>query len=135
MEVRINKEINDYSESIFFGLNMRQCFFSFIACLVAVGIYFLTIDVLGTELTSWLCMIGAAPFAALGFVKYQGMNAEQIVVVAWRSFLLSKRDLIDQPVNLYYDQLDNYFKRKKKEAISKNDKKFSKIKKTKQRKI
>ncbi|MFR2767536.1 MAG: PrgI family protein [Thomasclavelia sp.] len=27
MEVKINKEIREYTESIFFGLTMRQCFF------------------------------------------------------------------------------------------------------------
>lgn len=28
MEVKMNKEIRDYQESIFFGLNFRQCAFS-----------------------------------------------------------------------------------------------------------
>ena len=28
MEVRINREIRDYTESMFFGLSMRQFFFS-----------------------------------------------------------------------------------------------------------
>jgi hypothetical protein len=37
---------------------------------------------LGTEITSWLCVVGAAPFAALGFVRYSGMAAEQIAA-AW----------------------------------------------------
>jgi hypothetical protein len=32
------------------------------------------------EILSWLCIIGAAPFAALGFITYHGMAAEQI---AW----------------------------------------------------
>lgn len=27
MEVKINKEIREYTESIFFGLTMGQCFF------------------------------------------------------------------------------------------------------------
>ena len=40
MEIKINREIRDYSESMFFGLSMRQFFFSLIAIGVAVGIYF-----------------------------------------------------------------------------------------------
>lgn len=40
MEVRINKEIRDYTEAVFFGLNIRQLIFSGLACGVAVGIYF-----------------------------------------------------------------------------------------------
>ncbi|MBE6018572.1 MAG: PrgI family protein, partial [Lachnospiraceae bacterium] len=31
MEVKINKEIRDFTESIFFGLSMRQFFFSVLA--------------------------------------------------------------------------------------------------------
>lgn len=89
------------------------------------------IDKLDIELTSWLCMLGATPFAALGFISYQHMNAEQIVVVALRSFLLSRKELIDKPINIYYDMLEDYMKKKQKEAISKNDQKFRKIKKTK----
>ena len=41
MEVKINKEIQSYSESMFLGLSMRQCGFSLAAILVAVGLYFL----------------------------------------------------------------------------------------------
>lgn len=77
--MQINKEVKDYTESIIFGMSMRQCVFSAIACVV-VGIYFLTIDKLGIETTSWLCILGAAPFAALGFITYQSMNAEEIII-------------------------------------------------------
>jgi len=47
---------------------------------MAVGIFFALRGRLGTEFTSWLCILGAAPFAALGFVKYNQMTAEQF---AW----------------------------------------------------
>lgn len=40
MEVKMNKEIRDYQESMFFGLNFRQCAFSVLAILAAVAIYF-----------------------------------------------------------------------------------------------
>ena len=79
MEVKINREIRDYTESMFFGLSMRQFFFSVIACVVAVGVYFLLRNKVGVETVSWMCVLGAAPFAALGFVNYHGMNAEQFV--------------------------------------------------------
>ena len=133
LEVKINKEIREYTESLFFGLNMRQCAFSSLACIVAVSIYFLVIEQLGMEITSWLCMLGAAPFAALGFIKYQGMNAEQIVMTTWRSFLLSNTQLVSRPINLYYDCMKSYLLEKQKEELKKNDKKSFKNKKTKQR--
>lgn len=131
MEVKINKEIRNYTESIFFGLSLRQCIFSALACIVAVIIYFSCINKVGTEVTSWLCMIGAAPFAALGFIKYQEMNAEQIFMTSLRSFLLSKRKLIFQPINLYYEILQNQIEAQKKEYKKKDDKKLRENKKKK----
>ena len=41
MEVKINKEIRNYTESMFFGLSLRQFIFSVLACGVAVGLYFM----------------------------------------------------------------------------------------------
>lgn len=79
MEVKINREIRNYTESMFFGLSMRQFVFSVLACGVAVGLYFYSAHV-GTETVSWMCVLGAVPFAALGFIRYHGMNAEQFFV-------------------------------------------------------
>ena len=69
MEVKINREIRNYTESMFFGLSMRQFVFSVLACGVAVGLYFLLSPHVGTETVSWMCVLGAAPFAALGFIR------------------------------------------------------------------
>lgn len=71
MEVKINREIRNYTEAMFFGLSMRQFIFSACACVVAVGLYFLLKPYVGTETVSWMCILGAAPFAALGFIKMQ----------------------------------------------------------------
>ena len=78
MEIKINREIREYKENMFFGLSLRQLVFSVLACGVAVGIYFGLRNVLGTETVIWLCILGAAPFAAMGFVKYHGMTAEKL---------------------------------------------------------
>ena len=40
IEVRINKEVRDYQESLFFGLSLRQFLFALLSVLVAVGLYF-----------------------------------------------------------------------------------------------
>lgn len=40
MEVKINREIRSYTESMFFGLTMRQFVFSLLAVLVAVQLMF-----------------------------------------------------------------------------------------------
>ena len=79
LEVKINKEIRNYTESMFFGLSMRQFLFSVLACGVAVGLFFLLRGRFGTETLSWMCILGASPFAVMGFVRYNGMTAEQFV--------------------------------------------------------
>lgn len=80
MEIRINKEIKDYHESLFMGLSMRQFICSLGAVGAAVGIYFGLSRVLDKETVSWLCIACAAPLAAAGFFKYNGMNFEQFIV-------------------------------------------------------
>lgn len=93
MRVQINNEFRDYSESIFFGLNLRQLIFSACACGAAVGSYFLLRDKLSLETLSWLCVLIASPFAALGFIKYNGMTAEKILWAWIKSEILIPYEL------------------------------------------
>ena len=67
MEIKINREIREYTEAMYFGLSLRQFICAVLACGVAVGLYFLLRPHMGMETVSWVCMLGAAPFAAIGF--------------------------------------------------------------------
>ena len=102
MEVKINREIRDYQENIFFGLSLRQLVFSILAICVAVGIYFGLSDVLGTETVSWMCILGAVPFGAMGFIRYNGMTAEQLAAAYIKSEILMPKYLCFEGENLYY---------------------------------
>ena len=103
MEVRINREIREYTESMFFGLTLRQFIFSVLACAIAVLIYFTFKPVLGLETVSWICIVAAAPFAAIGFLKYNGMTAEKFIAAWIRSELLLPEHLCFGNTNLYYN--------------------------------
>lgn len=105
MEVKINREIRDYTETIFFGLSLRQFIFSLLAILVAVGVWFGLKPSIGTETVSWICILGAAPFAATGFIKYNGMTAERFVWALIKSEFLIPRKLTFRTSNLYYEAL------------------------------
>ncbi len=105
MEVKINKEIRNYTESMFFGLSMRQFLFSALACGVAVGLFFLLRGRFGTETLSWMCILGASPFAVMGFVRYNGMTAEQFVWAWIKSEFLMPKKILFVPDNLYYEAL------------------------------
>lgn len=117
MEVKINKEIRNYTESMFFGLSLRQFVFSVLACGVAVGLYFILRPHFGMETLSWVCILGAVPFALMGFVKYNGMNAEQFVWAWIKSEFLMPKKLMFHPDNLYYETLKTTIQNHEKEAL------------------
>ena len=119
MEVKINKEIRDYTESVYFGLSLRQFIFSIAACLVAVLLYFVFKPYFGIETLSWLCILGAAPFAAIGFIKYNGMNAEEFLLAYIRSEFLTPKELVFSPTNYYYELLKGRIGDEKKDENNK----------------
>ena len=101
MEVKIPKEIRDYQETIYFGLSVRQFVFSMSAIVLALGVYFIFKPVWGTEVVSWLCILCAAPFAAMGFYRYNGLTFEQFVQVWIRSQILMPHHLTFKSQNLF----------------------------------
>lgn len=120
MEIKINREIRDYTESMFFGLSLRQFVCAVLACGVAVGLYFFLKPYLGTETVSWVCVLGAAPFAAIGFVKYHGMPMEKFLWVWVKSELLMPKRLLFKPENLYYDLTRKTREKQEREAMGKH---------------
>lgn len=105
MEIKINKEIRDYTESIFFGLSARQCIFSVLAIIVAVGLYFSLRGTFGIETLSWLCIVAAFPFAMLGFFKYQGLTGEQFIWAFIKSEMLTPHELVYEMKPIYMEIL------------------------------
>lgn len=100
MEVKINREIRNYTESMFFDLSMRQFIFSILAVAVAVGLYFLLKPYVGTETVLWMCILGADPFAALGFITYHGMTAEKFISAWLRLELLEPKEIRFESSNM-----------------------------------
>ena len=114
MEVKINREIREYTESMFFGLSLRQFVFSLLAVITAVALYFLLKPVLGLETVSWACILAAIPFGAMGFIKYNGMTAEQFVAAWFKSKFLIPKKLLFGNTNYYWKLLEENNKRRKK---------------------
>ena len=107
MEIKINKEIRNYTESMFFGLSMRQFFFAIIGVGFAVLMYFMLRSHLGTETLSWVCMLGAAPFVAMGFITYNGMTAEQFALTWVRSKFIEPQKVRFECDTFYHDVVEN----------------------------
>lgn len=101
MEIKINKDIREFNENIFFGLSLRQFFFSILACVVALILYFVLKSFLGIETLSWICILGASPLAVLGFFKYNGMTAEKFLIVFLKSEFIIPKKLAFKAKNIY----------------------------------
>lgn len=105
MEVKINREIREYTESMFFGLTLRQFIFTVLAAATSIISYFILRPVIGIEAVSWVCMLTAVPFAVLGFVRYNGMPAEKFIWAWIKSEILMPKHLCFGNSNLYMELL------------------------------
>ena len=105
MEVKINREIREYTESMFFGLTLRQFIFTVLAAAASIISYFLLRPIIGIEAVSWVCMLTAVPFAVLGFVRYNGMPAEKFIWAWIKSEILMPKHLCFGNSNLYMELL------------------------------
>ena len=119
MEIKINKDIREFTESIFFGLSMRQFIFSILACVVACVLYFLLKPHFGIETLSWVCILGASPFAVLGFVKYNGMTAEQFIMSWIKCKFILPTHFCFKAKNYYFETNKNNIENALKSNISK----------------
>ena len=128
VEVKINREIREYTEAMFFGLSLRQFLFSVCACGVAVLLYFLLRPYFSLETVSWICILAAFPFAVIGFVKYNGMTAEKFIFAYVKSEFLIPKKLTFQNTNLYwrmFEERDREEKREKRRFFRRKGRKKS----------
>lgn len=112
MEIKINKEIRNYKETLFFGLSARQFSCSVLAVGVAVALYFALRNVLDRETVSWLCIVGAAPVAVAGFFKYNGMTLEKFVWAFIKSEFLMAGNRVWKSENYYLTAIEKEGKKR-----------------------
>lgn len=72
----------------------------------------------GIETLSWICILGVVPFAAIGFIKYNGMTFEKFIIAFIKQKILLPNHLLFIPTN-YYEELFNQERNKKHEKIKK----------------
>ncbi len=118
MEININKDIREYTEGVFFGLNLRQLICSGLAVASAVAVYLSTRESFSKDVITYFCIAAAIPFAAIGFIKYNGMPMEKIIVAFMKDNFIVPRRLTVKANNIYLEALRGYFATKEKEAIN-----------------
>jgi hypothetical protein len=114
MEVKINKEIRDYRESLFMGLTVRQCLCGGAAIAVTAAARLVIAPALGGEAASWIGIFGAVPAAALGFFKYHGMTAEKAALAFIKSQFFGAGERLYRCENHLYTLIND---RPKKKAV------------------
>lgn len=117
LRIPINKEIREYKETMIWGLTLRQTVFSALATAAAVLSYLYLGSVLGDELRSWVCVLAAAPFALLGYYKYNGMPAEKVLMAWLRSTVQTPKALLFKPTNIWMEVCADSIEKATKEEI------------------
>jgi len=102
MEIKIPKEIRKFTESIFMGLNLKQCIMSGIAIGLAVPLFITLRPALGLEGASWVCVIIVAPIGATAFVKIKNLPLLEYVI-AFVKWFFTRNPLVSQTKNMYME--------------------------------
>lgn len=92
MQIKVNAEIRDIKNEVFFGLSMRQIIGSALCVLTAVITYPSAVKAgIGEDLSWALALCACSPFAIFGFLRWHGMAAEQIAAYVLHTLLTPRR--------------------------------------------
>ncbi|MFA5485274.1 MAG: PrgI family protein [Candidatus Pacearchaeota archaeon] len=113
MEIKINKEVRDYSEKVLFGLTGRQFLLACSAIILSTVLFF--VIPLQTDIKLLICLFASSPLVILGFAKVQGHTVEE--------YLKRRRDRVKTPnlklgnENIYHQAYRRYqFERRYRES-------------------
>ena len=107
MEIKINKEIRAYRETLFFGLSVRQFVCSVLAVGAAVALYFSLNRVLDRETVSWVCIV----VAAAGFFQYNGLTLERFLWAWLKSEVIMAGKRVWKAENYYEEAMKREVKK------------------------
>lgn len=123
MEVKIPKEISQYTENVFGNMNLRQLIFGIITVVIAFTM-FIKLPFSQT-IKIFIIVPVIAPVAMLGFFEYNGMKAEELISIVFK-YIFSNKNIICRPRTLleiiHIEGIENGKNKKKNER---DNKKFS----------
>ena len=79
MSVEINKDIDNFQESVVLGLTAKQLAASVLSVLVGGVIVFLTYKKVGLTVSAYIAIPVVAPIALSGFYSFNGMSFMQMM--------------------------------------------------------
>ncbi|MBQ8904004.1 MAG: PrgI family protein [Oscillospiraceae bacterium] len=76
----IPQDVTEYKEQFFLGMTGRQILCVVLMLVLAVGTFLIGKNFVTTDILVYLIVLEVAPLAAVGFLKYNGMGFEKIIV-------------------------------------------------------
>lgn len=101
MEIKINKEIRNYYESVFLGLPLRAVLFSAAGIILSLIAGFSLRGKAGTEAISWVITLIMLPCFLMGYKKVNGMYMEKYLAALIKSEFLTPKRLTLGEDNIY----------------------------------
>ena len=102
----IPQDIREYKEQFFFGLNLRQLICAVLMILLSVGTFLICHNFIRTDILMYILVAEAAPLAAAGFLKYNGMTAEKFIWAWIKSTFMIPKVLTFGNTNYYFSMLE-----------------------------
>lgn len=79
MVIEINKNIDNYKESVVMGLTARQLIYSVLSVVIGGGIVLILYKHIGLTASTYIAIPVVAPIALSGFYSYNGMTFMEMV--------------------------------------------------------
>ena len=76
----IPQDVTEYKEQFFLGMTGRQIVCVALMIILAVGTFLIGSSFVTTDVLIYLIVFEVAPLAAIGFLKYNGMGFEKLIV-------------------------------------------------------
>ncbi|MHB8130235.1 MAG: PrgI family protein [Mobilitalea sp.] len=79
MVIEISRDIEQYKESVVFGLTAKQLIYSFVSVGIGGGLVLLLYQYIGLTASAYVAIPVVAPIALGGFYTYNGMNFNEVM--------------------------------------------------------
>ena len=125
MIIEVNKDIQNYKESVVLGLTARQLIYSVLSVIIGGGIVLLLYEHVGMTISTYIAIPVVAPIALTGFYSYNGMTFVEMMKLKLH-FAFGNKAL-----TYVSEESENVLRQiRAAEAMNKKEKKFGNKRKT-----
>ena len=101
MDIKVNKEIRQYKEKIYFNLTLRQLVCTVLGLAIAVPTYFWGKDYIGEDAAAWIIIIFVMPIFAIGYLNINNMTFEKLLIQILKFELVNPKKRIYKTESIY----------------------------------